>query len=72
MVRVPQLYNLDVSRLTAPFHPLPSLAQGGGWRARAEGPEEGVRIPETSVLPTGEDSEWPCKGEGMKGNTPQQ
>lgn len=44
MARVPQLYNLDVWKLTAPFHPLPSLAQEGGWHARAEGPEDEVRI----------------------------
>lgn len=55
MARVPQLYNLHVSRLTAPFHLLPSLAQGGGWRVRAGGPEDGVGIPGTSVLPQPEE-----------------
>lgn len=68
MVRVPQLYNLDLSRLTAPFRPLSSLAQGRDWLARAEGPEDAVRITETRVLP--QPSERPCKGEVMKGEAP--
>lgn len=69
MVRVPQLYNLDLSRLTAPFCPLSSLAQGRDWLARAEGPEDGVRITETCPPPAKE-SEWPCKGGVMKGEAP--
>lgn len=66
MVRVPQLCNLDRSRLTAPFHPLPGLVQAGGWHVRAEGPEDGVRawVLETSVLCSGEEGEQPCQGEG--------
>lgn len=50
MARVPQLYNLDVSKVTAPFHPPPSLAQEGGWHVRAEGPEDGARILKASIL----------------------
>jgi len=72
VARVPQLYNLDLSRLTAPCHPLPSLAQGGGWCARAEVPEDGVRLLKTSSLPPAEEGEQPCEGEGMVGKAPPQ
>lgn len=35
VVRVPWWYNLDMQGLTAPFHLLPGLAQGGGQHVRA-------------------------------------
>lgn len=83
MLKVPQIYNLDILKLTAPFHPLPSLVQGGGWCVRAAGSADAVRIPETSTLPAQlsrmsshakgkalQQHRWKTLHAGMEGDTP--